>query len=99
MYDAYHDIIPVIQTNAQTQPYDVVGPICETGDSFAEARLLPPMGEGDLVAFRTAGAYAAVMASEYNTRALVAEVMVKGDQFSTIRPRANLNDIIARDVF
>ena len=77
----------------------MVGPICETGDSFAEARLLPPMGEGDLVAFRTAGAYAAVMASEYNTRALVAEVMVKGEQFSTIRPRAEISDIIARDIF
>ena len=101
MYDAYHDIIPVIQAGAgvQNAAYDVVGPICETGDSFAEARLLPPMGEGDLVAFRTAGAYAAVMASEYNTRALVAEVMVKGDQFSTIRPRAEISDIIARDIF
>ena len=69
MYGAHHDIIPVIEgaPGAPTQPFDIVGPVCETGDTFAKAREMPLLAEGDLVAFRSAGAYGAVMASEYNT--------------------------------
>ncbi|MBC7477968.1 MAG: diaminopimelate decarboxylase [Pseudorhodobacter sp.] len=97
MYDAHHDILPVQETSAAPQPYDVVGPVCETGDTFARARNLPPMAEGDLVAFRSAGAYGAVMASEYNTRPLVPEVLVSQDQFAVIRPRPTYDDILNRD--
>ena len=97
MYDAHHDILPVQETSAEPQPYDVVGPVWETGDTFARARNLPPMAEGDLVAFRSAGAYGAVMASEYNTRPLIPEVLVKGDQFAVIRARPSYEDILNRD--
>ena len=98
MYDAHHDIIPVVETSAEPQPYDVVGPVCETGDTFARARYLPPLNEGDLVAFRSAGAYGAVMASEYNTRPLVPEVLVSHDHFAVIRARPTLEDILNRDI-
>ncbi|WP_375256993.1 diaminopimelate decarboxylase [Citreimonas sp.] len=99
MYDAYHDIDPVIEPApaAETRPYDVVGPVCESGDTFAKARQMPPVVAGDLVAFRSAGAYGAVMASEYNTRPLVPEVLVHGDQFSVIRARPSFDEIISRD--
>src|SRR5690606_26620222 len=80
MYGAHHDILPVLEgTPGQpTQSFDVVGPVCETGDTFAKARELPLLAEGDLVAFRSAGAYGAVMASEYNSRPLIPEVLVQG---------------------
>src|SRR5690606_14575359 len=88
IYDAYHDIKSLrAPPDAQTQAYDVVGPICEPGDTFARGRLLPRMREGDLVAFMTAGAYGAVMASTYNARALVPEVLVRGDRFEIVRRR------------
>ena len=99
MYDAHHDIIPVLEPRpgTETRPFDVVGPVCETGDTFAKQRDLPPMAEGDLVAFRSAGAYGAVMASEYNTRPLVPEVLVSQDHFAIIRPRPTYDDILNRD--
>jgi diaminopimelate decarboxylase len=99
MYGAHHDIIPVVEPEAgvEQQPYDIVGPICESGDTFAKARNMPPLGAGDLVAFRSAGAYGAVMSSEYNTRPLIPEVLVQGDQFAVIRPRPTYEDIINRD--
>ena len=99
MYDAHHDIVPVREPapGAPTQPFDVVGPVCETGDTFAKERALPPMAEGDLVAFRSAGAYGAVMASEYNTRPLVPEVLVRQDHFAVIRPRPTFDEILKRD--
>lgn len=99
MYDAYHDIIPVAepQPGAERATYDVVGPVCETGDTFARGREMPAMGAGDLVAFRSAGAYAAVMASEYNSRPLVPEVLVRGDRFAVIRQRPTYEEMIARD--
>ncbi|RBO53567.1 diaminopimelate decarboxylase [Rhodovulum sp. BSW8] len=99
MYGAYHDIVPLREPAAGTDyaPHDVVGPVCETGDTFAKARDLPPMAEGDLVAFRSAGAYGAVMASEYNTRPLVPEVLVSGDHFAVIRQRPSFDEIINRD--
>lgn len=99
MYGAHHDIVPVVEPapGLEPQPYDVVGPVCETGDTFARHRALPPVGPGDLVAFRSAGAYGAVMASEYNTRPLVPEVLVKGDHFAVIRARPSIDEILARD--
>ncbi|MDX1781213.1 MAG: diaminopimelate decarboxylase [Thalassovita sp.] len=99
MYEAHHDIIPVIEpaAGAEQQPYDIVGPVCETGDTFAKQRMMPPLAAGDLVAFRSAGAYGAVMASEYNTRPLIPEVLVHGDQFAVIRARPTFDEIINRD--
>lgn len=99
MYEAHHDIVPVIEAESGVDqtPYDIVGPVCETGDTFAKARNMPPLREGELVAFRSAGAYGAVMASEYNSRPLIPEVLVQGDQFAVIRPRPTFDEMIARD--
>ncbi|MDP5217459.1 diaminopimelate decarboxylase [Ruegeria sp. 2205SS24-7] len=99
MYEAYHDIVPVIETapGAEQQPYDIVGPVCESGDTFAKQRNMPKLTAGDLVAFRSAGAYGAVMSSEYNTRPLIPEVLVHEDQFAVIRPRPTFDEMINRD--
>ncbi|MFT4149294.1 MAG: diaminopimelate decarboxylase [Paracoccaceae bacterium] len=99
MYDAWHDIVAVAEppVAAPTQEFDVVGPVCETGDTFARGRDLPLLAEGDLVAFRSAGAYGAVMASEYNTRPLIPEVLVRGDHFAVIRQRPSFDEILNRD--
>ena len=99
MYDAYHDIVPVIEPAAGTEQavYDIVGPVCESGDTFAKGRHLVAQQQGDLVAFRSAGAYGAVMSSEYNTRPLIPEVLVNGDQFAVIRARPSYDEIINRD--
>jgi diaminopimelate decarboxylase len=100
MYEAHHDIVPLVEAapGGQTTAYDVVGPICETGDTFAKNREFTPLAAGDLIAFRSSGAYGAVMASEYNTRPLVPEIMVNGDQFSVIRARPTFDEIINRDI-
>jgi len=99
MYGAHHDIIPVAEppVAAPTKEFDVVGPVCESGDTFAKGRDLPLVAEDDLVAFRSAGAYGAVMASEYNTRPLVPEVLVHGDHFAVIRARPTFDEILNRD--
>lgn len=99
MYDAHHDIDPVIepQAGADRATYDVVGPVCESGDTFAKGREMAQMNAGDLVAFRSAGAYGAVMSSEYNTRPLIPEVMVNGSEFAVIRSRPSFDEIINRD--
>ena len=100
MYGAHHDIIPVTEPapGVELQSYDVVGPVCESGDTFARGRSLPPLAEGDLLAFRSAGAYGAVMASEYNTRPLIPEIMVNGDQFAVIRARPSFDEMLNRDI-
>jgi len=100
LYGAYHRIVPVRQPagGAPLEPVDIVGPICETGDSFAQNRPMPPLAAGDLVAIMSAGAYGAVMASSYNSRLLVPEVLVKGAAFSVIRPRPSYDDMLAMDV-
>lgn len=99
MYEAHHDIEPVIepQAGAERATYDVVGPVCESGDTFAKGREMAQMNAGDLVAFRSAGAYGAVMSSEYNTRPLIPEVMVNGLEFAVIRSRPSFDEIINRD--
>jgi diaminopimelate decarboxylase len=99
MYGAYHDIIPVIEPAPGAEPatYDVVGPVCESGDTFAKQRVMAKVAAGDLVAFRSAGAYGAVMASEYNSRPMIPEVLVRGDQFAVIRPRPTFDEMINRD--
>lgn len=95
MYEAYHGIDTVAQPapDAPRHPVDVVGPVCETGDTFAKQRPLPPLKSGDLLAFRTAGAYGAAMSSTYNTRPLVPEVLVNGDRFAVIRARPSYEEM------
>jgi diaminopimelate decarboxylase len=99
MYEAHHEIWPVRQAvkGAKRRAYDVVGPICESGDTFAEARSMVETKAGDLVAFMTAGAYGATMSSTYNSRLLVPEVLVKGDKFAVVRPRLTYDELIALD--
>ena len=99
MYEAHHDIIPVIEAEPGLEPvrYDIVGPVCESGDTFARGRAMSPLAAGDLIAFRSAGAYGAVMASEYNSRPLIPEVLVHGDQFAVIRRRPTYEEMINRD--
>lgn len=99
MYEAWHDIVPVREPVPGASPakYDIVGPVCESGDTFAKARSMPPVSAGDLIAFRSAGAYGAVMASEYNSRPLIPEVLVAEDQFAVIRPRPSYEEMIGRD--
>ena len=99
MYDAHHDIVPVTEPVAGVEPakYDIVGPVCESGDTFAKGRDLAAQTAGDLVAFRSAGAYGAVMSSEYNSRPLIPEVLVNGDKFAVIRHRPTYEEMINRD--
>jgi len=99
MYAAHHDIVALNEPapGVEQQAYDIVGPICESGDTFAKARMLPALAEGDRVAFRSAGAYGAVMASEYNSRLLVPEVLVNGDHFAVIRARPTFDEMLNRD--
>ncbi len=98
MYGAHHDIIPVDEFDSAPLLTDIVGPVCETGDTFAENRPLPPVSAGDLVAFRTAGAYGAVMSNSYNSRPLVPEVMVNGARAAIIRPRQSYADMLNADI-
>ncbi|GHF11687.1 diaminopimelate decarboxylase [Kordiimonas sediminis] len=98
MYDAHHDFFPVKRdTDAEMDVADFVGPICESGDTFAKGRKTPRLQGGDLMIMKSCGAYGAVMSSTYNTRPLVAEVMVKGDQYAVIRPRQSLEELISLD--
>jgi len=101
MYDAYHDIRPVRRPTDETPrvSYDVVGPVCETGDTFTRDRPMTELRAGDLVAFMTAGAYGAAMASEYNSRLLVPEVLVDAAAFAVVRPRPTYDDMLSREGF
>jgi diaminopimelate decarboxylase len=99
LYDAWHDIVPVRLPGpgASLNPADVVGPVCETGDTFAVDRNLPPLAEGDLVALTAAGAYGAVMSTTYNSRLLVPEVLVAGNRFAVIRARPSYDALLSLD--
>ena len=85
------------QRRAERETYDVVGPVCETGDVIATDRTLAPVAAEDLLAIACAGAYGAVMASGYNSRLLVPEVLVAGDQFAVVRPRQDYEALLAQD--
>jgi diaminopimelate decarboxylase len=97
MYDAYHRIVPVKapQSGTKLEPVDIVGPVCESADLFAEARPMPPMSHGDLLAILSAGAYSSVMASTYNARPLAPEVMVRGSEFAITRRRPSIDEMTA----
>jgi len=98
LYDAYHEIIPVAEpTSAETMNADVVGPVCESGDYLAKGRRLPRLEAGDLLATMTAGAYGAVQAGTYNTRPLVAEVLVRDGKWALVRPRQTYEELIGLD--
>jgi diaminopimelate decarboxylase len=99
LYDAYHAIVPVREPAPGTAPLpvDIVGPICESADSFAEQRPLAPVAAGDLLAIESAGAYAAVMASSYNGRLIAPEAMVRADALEIVRPRLDYEAMMARD--
>jgi diaminopimelate decarboxylase len=99
LYDAYHQILPLRETQNHTplRPVDVVGPVCETGDTFAVQRALPPLETGDLLAFMSTGAYGFAMASSYNSRPLAAEVMVSGDQWRVVRPRQTYDEMFGME--
>jgi len=101
LYDSYHSIFPVREPSpaAALAPLDVVGPVCETGDTFALGRDMPPVITGDLLAFGTAGAYGAVMSSTYNARPLVPEVLVKGGAYAVVRKRQSYEAMLALDSF
>lgn len=98
MYKALHAIIPEHCKNTSQQPYDIVGPICETTDTFAKDYLIEDLHTDELVVFRTAGAYGAVLGNHYNSRPLAAEIMVSGDQFAVIRPVISAEDAIRQEV-
>ena len=99
LYEAWHDIMPVRAPapDAELAEVDIVGPICETTDTFARGRPLPPVAEGDLLTINSAGAYSAVMSSTYNTRLMAPEVLVRGDRFAVVRPRQDYAALIAQD--
>ena len=98
LYEAHHDILPVVKVvGARTILADVVGPVCESGDYLALDRTLAEPKAGDLLAIMTAGAYGAVQSGTYNTRPLVPEVLVKGDQYAVVRPRVEVEALIAMD--
>jgi diaminopimelate decarboxylase len=99
LYEAWHEIVPVQEParGAEKRPIDVVGPVCETGDTFAAQRLLPPVAAGELIALLSAGAYGAVMSSSYNTRLMVPEVLVRGGDFAVIRPRPTFEELLSQD--
>ena len=98
LYDAFHAVAPVNENKRNNkQNADIVGPVCETGDILARNAQLPAMYENDLLFFRSAGAYGAVMASSYNSRLLIPEVMVNQRDFSVIRPRPSFDELLSLD--
>lgn len=99
LYGAWHDIDPILEPDPDCEwgHYDVVGPVCETGDTFARSRRLPTLAAGDLVVFRSAGAYGSVMASEYNSRPRVAEVMVSENRHALTRASPSFSEMLARE--
>lgn len=97
LYEAWHEIEPVVPRPGTAVMVDVVGPVCETSDTFASDRLLPPVEVGDLLAIRDAGAYGAVMASNYNRRPIAAEVLVDGGRWRVVRRRQTIDDMLQWD--
>jgi diaminopimelate decarboxylase len=109
LYGSYHEIVPVNQPSTgtsrsrirkknRTQKIDIVGPVCESGDFFAQDREMPPVQAGDLLAVMSAGAYGFVMASNYNSRPLPAEALIEGDKLALIRERESFADLVRGEV-
>ena len=100
LYQSYHEIVPVAEPSKtkSTDKIDIVGPVCESGDFFALDREMPELHEGDLLAIMSAGAYGFVMASNYNSRPLPAEALVRGDQFALIRKRQTWEDLVRDEI-
>ena len=100
LYDAWHGIVPLAAASAalEAEAVDIVGPVCESADTFARARALPPLAPGARVAILDAGAYGSVMASAYNARPRAAEAMVEGERWALIRPRQALADLWADEL-
>ena len=97
LYEAHHDVELVNQSNLPPITGDIVGPVCETGDYLAKGRTIPGVKEGDLLSIMSAGAYGAVMASTYNSRPLIPEVLVDGPRWHVIRPRKSIEELLALD--
>jgi diaminopimelate decarboxylase len=99
LYEAWHEIVPLRQPRigAPTEPVDIVGPVCETGDTFATQRALPPVTEGELVAILAAGAYGAAMSSTYNSRLLAPEILVGNGEFAIVRARTSYEELLSQD--
>ncbi len=97
LYGVYHDI-RAVEPSAGEMVATIVGPVCETGDMFAEDRTIPPVHEGDLLCLMTAGAYGATMAGTYNSRPLVPEVLVDGDRYAVIRARQTIEELVGADL-
>ena len=97
LYQSFHEIVPVAERPGASEKVDIVGPVCESGDFFAQDRELPPLAEGDLLAVMSAGAYGATMSSNYNSRPLPAEILVKGDHAAPIRRRQGLEDLVQNE--
>ena len=95
LYDAWHDIVPLVDATRPSQTYDVVGPVCETGDTFARGRELPECRAGDLVMIKATGAYGASMASTYNSRPLAAEVLLDRGRYAVVRERQTFEEMVA----
>ena len=98
LYEAYHQILPIKHTTDAESIYDIVGPVCETGDTFAKSRTMPTVEQGDYLVIKDTGAYGAVMSSTYNTRPLIREVLVKGQDFATIRAPQSFEELIDKDI-
>jgi len=99
LYQAYHGIVPVTCREGDTVTVDIVGPICESSDTFGQNRTMSPVEAGDCLAVKSAGAYCFVMASHYNTRPLAPEVLVNGGQARLVRQRETWQDLINHEIF
>jgi diaminopimelate decarboxylase len=94
LYEAWHEIEPLVPRSGEAMPVEVVGPVCETSDTFAHARPLPPVEVGDLLAIRDTGAYGSVMASNYNRRPFAAEVLVEDGHWRVVRRRQTIDELL-----
>ena len=100
LYDAYHEIVPLHRRpHSKHKKYDIVGPICESGDFLAKDRMMPQVNSGEYLAVMCSGAYGFSMSSNYNSRLRPAEVLVKGDQYFVIRKREVYEDLVSREKF
>jgi diaminopimelate decarboxylase len=99
LYEGHHEIVPLVEpSSSERVKMDVVGPICESGDFFCQDRELPDFQPGDLIALMSAGAYGFVMASNYNSRPLPAEILVDGATAKVVRKRQSLEDLLAGEL-